>query len=79
MTEPAHGPEPGDRLSDGDEAHRMPTWVKGLVVAALVAAALLLIVLVLADGDHGPGRHLPDGDAAGTQSTHGRTPPVGHG
>jgi hypothetical protein len=44
-----------------DRAHRGPTagpprWVKvsGIITLALV---LLLLILLLADGNHGPGRH----------------------
>ena len=46
----------------------IPRWVKvsGLVVAALIV--LLIAVMLLAGGDHGPGRHMstgPNGKAVG--------------
>ncbi len=41
-----------------------PRWVKvsGIVVLALI---LLFAIVLLAGGNHGPGRHLPSGDAGG--------------
>ena len=35
----------------------MPRWVRLLVVVA-VLVAVVLVVALLAGGDHGPGRHL---------------------
>lgn len=37
---------------------RMPTWVKAFIVAGIVIAIAALIILV-AGGTHGPGRHAP--------------------
>jgi hypothetical protein len=37
---------------------RTPTWVKALGVVALLLV-LLLGVMFLSGGEHGPGRHLP--------------------
>lgn len=47
----------------------MPRWVKvfGIIIIVLV---LLLVIMLLLPGDHGPGRHLPFGDAGG------RTPSI---
>lgn len=49
---------------------KAPRWVKvsGLIVALVVVAVVL--IMALAGGEHGPGRHLPGGDDGG------HTPPV---
>ena len=54
-----HSPEPTDRAGTppGDELTSMPRWVKAFVVIAIVVVVLLL-VRVLAGGDHGPARHV---------------------
>ena len=36
--------------------HATPRWVKGFIATGVIVA-LLLVVLVLLGGDHGPGRH----------------------
>lgn len=43
-------------MPDGKQTSGMPRWVK---VSAIVVAALLvlMVVLMLVGGDHGPGRH----------------------
>jgi hypothetical protein len=47
-----------------------PRWVKvsGLIAAVVVVA---IVILALAGGQHGPGRHLPAGDNPGSH-----TPPL---
>jgi hypothetical protein len=54
------------RDADSGQEHdglppRMPLWVKvfGLVLGVLVIA--VVVVLLVAGGEHGPGRHLPGG------------------
>jgi hypothetical protein len=50
--------------------YRTPRWVKIIGIIALVLVLLLGILhLTSMRGNHGPGRHLPSGDA-------GSTPPV---
>lgn len=61
-------PATTDRIADGAGTRDgMPRWVKvTLVVVVVVLLGLLLLVLV-APGEHGPGRHLshaPAGAAA---------------
>lgn len=56
----------------GSQPPPRPRWVK---VSAIIAAVLIVgvvLVMALAGGDHGPGRHTPGGDDAG------HTPPVQH-
>lgn len=62
------GPASALEFSSGDSGAppRTPRWVKVFGIIFLVV--LLLIVVALATGlggpgDHGPGRHLPSGDA----------------
>lgn len=50
-----------------------PRWVKTAGIVAAVVIVLGVIVMALAGGDHGPGRHVPGGDNGG-----GHTPPVEH-
>lgn len=47
-----------EQQRDDPEAveHAMPRWVKSFIAAALIVA-LLVVVLALLGGDHGPGRH----------------------
>jgi hypothetical protein len=46
-----------------------PRWVK---VVGIIAVVLLLLlgIMMLVGGEHGPGRHAPSGDGGG------RTPPA---
>ena len=34
-----------------------PTWVKALAIAAAVMVLVVVAVMLLAGGEHGPGRH----------------------
>lgn len=61
MTEPP--PHPG-----------MPRWVKVSGIIAIALVLLVVIVMLVSGGEHGPGRHLPGSDTPG-----GHTPPVEHG
>lgn len=70
--------EPTESTPDGDDGHRTPRWVKGFIIAAIVAFALVAIALA-AGGDHGPARHLPDGGEGTVQTPEGHTPPLDHG
>jgi hypothetical protein len=51
-----------------------PRWVKvsGIIVIVLVLLVVVLLVTGVG-GEHGPGRHMPSGDAGGD------TPPIEHG
>jgi hypothetical protein len=55
MADPPSSPE-RDGSADRGPAAGPPRWVKvsGIITLAVV---LLLIVLLLTDGNHGPGRH----------------------
>lgn len=56
-----------DRKS-GDAGYATPKWVKVSLAVALAAAVLLAIVMVTGlGGAHGPGRHMPPGDAVAPQ------------
>lgn len=59
----------------GETGGGTPRWVKALAIVAVVVAALIG-VLLLAGGEHAPGRHLPsDGGAAHTQPAEGHEKP----
>jgi len=42
-----------------------PRWVKVSGILAGVVSLLLVTVMLFGGGRHGPGRHLPAGDAGG--------------
>ena len=52
----------------------MPRWVKVSGIIAIVLALVVVIVVLVSGGEHGPGRHLPGGE-----TPPGHTPPVEHG
>ena len=60
-------------MVDPGTQHKRPAWV--MVVAVIAAVGIILVVgMALAGGDHGPGRHLPEGrEDASTE----HTPPSG--
>ena len=39
----------------------MPRWVKVSGIVAIVLAVVVVAVLLLSDGEHGPGRHMSFG------------------
>ena len=46
-----------------------PRWVKVFGIIALVLVLLVVIMMFTGvGGDHGPGRHIPSGDAVETPS-----------
>ena len=67
------------------ELRSTPRWVKVFGIIALVLVLLFVIILVTdIGGDHGPGRHIPSGDAGGDrlpieEVQPGHTPPIQHG
>ena len=56
----SHEPDPtaGSRSEAAPPLTGMPRWVKGLLIAALVAALLIAAAMLLLGGEHGPGRHM---------------------
>ena len=59
-----------------------PRWVKVFGIIALVLVLLVVIIMFTGvGGPHGPGRHIPSGDAVETPSgdPDGYTPPIEHG
>ena len=47
-----------------------PRWVKLAAIASVVLVLVVVLVMALAGGEHGPMRHTPAGAGAGT------TPPL---
>jgi hypothetical protein len=52
----------------------MPRWVKVFGIIAIALVLLVVVIMLVSGGEHGPGRHLPGGETPG-----GHTPPVEHG
>jgi hypothetical protein len=56
-----------ERMTSEGEAQRrlvagMPRWVRGTLIVAVVLVVVLLVLLHIAGGEHGPARHaVPDG------------------
>lgn len=46
-----------------------PRWVKALGIAGIVAVLLVVAVMLVGGGDHGPGRHAPAGDSGAASPT----------
>ena len=43
--------------TDDDQPPGVPSWLKYLLAALVAVALLAVLVMVVAGGDHGPGRH----------------------
>lgn len=52
------GPASNSRSQGAPPLTGMPRWVKGLLIAGLVAGLLIAAAMLLQGGEHGPGRHL---------------------
>ncbi len=52
---------PDSREHTGGDAST-PRWVKVLGTIGIVLVLLVVIMMFLGGGDHGPGRHTPSGD-----------------
>jgi hypothetical protein len=77
MADSPRHPDPGGHAGPGPESTGTPRWVKVFGIIAGVVA-ILLVVLLLAGGNHGPSRHLPSGGGAGEATPAGaHTPPPG--
>ncbi|WP_254704841.1 MULTISPECIES: hypothetical protein [Rhodococcus] len=70
-------PSPSDPLPEshgptgGPPEHRTPRWVKAALVVVAVLVALIVAMMLLGDGTHGPSRHLsapPTSAVAATES-----------
>lgn len=58
---PAASPETGDESMGPDPEATVgpPRWVKVFGIIALVLALLVVVVMFVGGGEHGPGRHMP--------------------
>lgn len=48
-----------------------PRWVKASVTVVGVLVLLAVFLMLAGGGHHGPGRHMPSGDAGGHKSPEG--------
>ena len=63
-------PTPNDDSWRGREYPGLPRWVKVFAIIVIVLVLLVGIIMFTGvGGQHGPGRHMPSGDAGG------QTPP----
>ena len=60
-------------MADPNTRHKRPVWVTVLAIAAALVI-VVVVVMALSGGNHGPGRHLPGGDAPAEHTP----PPGGH-
>lgn len=51
------GDDMTERVTDHDRPPGLPRWVKLLTLGAVVAVAVLVTLMLLVGGDHGPGMH----------------------
>ncbi|OLO27023.1 hypothetical protein BTR23_21035 [Alkalihalophilus pseudofirmus] len=45
-----------------ERPHSTPRWVKVFGIIAIVLVLLVVIIMVISGGEHGPGRHLSEGE-----------------
>lgn len=64
-------------MSQNSTGYSTPGWVKifGIILIVLV---LLVGIMLITGGDHGPGRHLPSGNH-NNNATEEHIPPANHG
>lgn len=67
MANPLSYPDPGVGPDRGSTTAYpgTPRWVKVFEIVALMLVLLVVIMMFASGGGHGPGRHLPSGDAGG--------------
>lgn len=65
-----------DHSGDFDSKPKTPRWVKVFGIIGILVAALVVAILLLSGGEHGPGRHAPGSHSPG--HTISPSVPVGH-
>jgi len=76
MTDLPPSPDSNDNTGAGtgrELTPGTPLWVKVFGIVALVLVLLVIIVMFASGGSHGPGRHIPSGDAGS------HIPPIAYG
>lgn len=69
MVDPPSDSGPG--VGNRSEPPGMPRWVKIFGLIVLLVIAVLILVMVLVGGEHGPGLHALSGDSSGSSLAHG--------
>ena len=62
----------------GEPSPGIPRWVKTSAIVALALVAVIVIVMLVSGGEHGPGRHS-GGEAPPATAAEPHVPPGGHG
>lgn len=70
---PGHPPAGRDRSlrSGPDQPPGMPRWVKVFGITAAVLLTVMILIMLLSGGQHGPGRHLSSLGLAGSPHSSG--------
>lgn len=68
------GPDDTSTGTDRGPAPGAPRWVKVFGIITLVAILLFVVLVFAGGGRHGPGRHMPRGDAGGQAPAEGTRP-----
>lgn len=64
MTDPTNAESPSRRESAKSTAP-MPRWVKVFLITAAVLVVLVVTLMLLSGGQHGPGRHFSSSASTG--------------
>ena len=78
MTRETRNADVGDQGADRGSTTGTPRWVKVFGGIALAVIALLVVVLLVRGGEHGPGRHSPGGGSDRPGAHTGPPPGVTH-
>ena len=68
MADPPRYPDTGDDTGVRPTADRPPStprWVKVFGIIVIVEFLLVVAIMFIGGGEHGPGRHASSGDAGG--------------
>ena len=73
------GGDDADLEPDSKDDRGVPRWVKLIGLAVILVLAVMIAVMLLAGGQHGPGRHLSSLGVATTSPPLSAVDPTGAG